>query len=208
MTSLASSDASSERFERAIAAIDEANAADPHTIEVGGEPRPKELTHAEMLTAWMRRLDPEPSEALLLAARAHHIRRWTVPRASYPAGRSGYLRWRRDLHAFHADEVARILAAAGYEEAAIARVRQIVRKERLRRDPEVQTLEDGLNLVFLQTQFDELLERLGDEAKMVAIVRKTWRKMSPRGREAALELELSERGRAVVERALTEPGVS
>ena len=208
MSLLHSSDAFSERFEHAIAAIDEANAADPHTIEVDGKLRPKELTHAEMLAAWVLRLDPEPSEALLLAAHAHHIRRWTVPRESYPAGRSGYLRWRRDLRMFHADEVAHILAVVGYEEAAIARVCQIVRKERLSRDPEVQTLEDGLNLVFLQTQFDELQERLGDEAKMVAIVRKTWRKMSPRGREAALGLELSERGRIIVERALADPGVS
>ena len=138
----------------------------------------------------------------MLAARGHHIRRWTRPRSSYPAGRSGYLRWRRELQLFHAEELGRILREAGYDEPAVARVQQIVRKERLRRDPEVQTLEDGLNLVFLQTQFDELRERLADDEKLVAIVRRTWRKMSPRGREAALGLELSERGRAIVERAL------
>ena len=190
------------RFARAIAAIDAANAADPATITVDGEPRPKELTHAALLSGWVARLVPSPGEALLLAARAHHIRRWTVPRASYPPGRDGYLRWRRDLRAFHADEVAGILRAEGYDEPLVERVQQIVRKEDLYSDPEVQTLEDGLNLVFLQTQFDEFRERLGDDDKLVAIVRRTWRKMSARGREAALDLDLSARGRAIVARAL------
>ena len=194
--------ADAERFARAIAAIDAANAADPATITVDGEPRPKELTHAAMLSQWVLRLVPSPGEALLLAARGHHIRRWTVPRASYPPGRDGYLRWRRDLRAFHADEVAGILRAEGYDEPLVARVQQIVRKEELYSDPEVQTLEDGLNLVFLQTQFDEFRERLGDDDKLVAIVRRTWRKMSARGREAALGLDLSERGHAIVASAL------
>lgn len=194
--------ADAERFARAIAAIDAANAADPATILVNGEPRPKELTHAALLCDWVARLAPSAGEALLLAARAHHIRRWTVPRASYPPGREHYLRWRRDLRRFHADEAARILRAEGYDEPLVDRVRQIVRKEALFSDPEVQTLEDGLNLVFLQTQFDEFRERLGDDERLVAIVRRTWRKMSARGREAALGLDLSDRGRALVARAL------
>ena len=191
-----------ERFARAIAAIDAANAADPATIMVEGEPRPKELTHAALLCEWVARLVPAPGEALLLAARAHHIRRWTVPRSSYPPGRAAYLRWRRELRRFHADEAARILRAEGYDDPLIERVQQIVRKEELFSDPEVQTLEDGLNLVFLQTQFDEFRERLGDDERLTTIVRRTWRKMSERGREAALGLELSERGRAIVARAL------
>ena len=196
-----------ERFERAIAAIDAANADDPQRITVDGVPQPKELTHARMLGAWVRRLDPAPSEALLLAAHAHHVRRWTVPRNSYPPGRQAYLRWRRDLHAFHAAEAARLLRGAGYDARTIERVQEIVRKQRLTRDPattdpEVQTLEDGLNLVFLETQFDELIERLDDDARTAAIVAKTWRKMSPRGHEAALALALSPRAGAIVERAL------
>ena len=119
-------------------------------------------------------------------------------------GREHYLRWRRDLRRFHADEAARILRAEGYDEPLVDRVRQIVRKEALFTDPDVQTLEDGLNLVFLLTQFDEFRERLGDDERLVAIVRRTWRKMSARGREAALGLELSERARAIVARAIEE----
>ncbi len=167
-----------------------------------GGKRPKELVHAEMLTEWVRQLSPESGEPLLLAARAHHIRRWMMPRSSYPAGRSGYLRWRRDLHRFHADETGRILESVGYDAETITRVQQIVRKERLTLDPEVQALEDGLCLVFLQLQLDELTDRVGDNDKMLDVLRKSWRKMSPKGREFALALELSEEGQELVRQAL------
>ena len=167
-----------ERFDRAIAAIDAANADSPTGVE---------LDHARRVTDWVRKLVPVPSETLLLAARAHHIRRWTVPRSSYPDGRSGYLRWRRDLHEVHADEAGRILADVGYDPDTVARVQDIVRKKRLSSDPEVQALEDALCLVFIETQYDELAGRL-DSAKMASVVAKTLAKMSDRGRALAGEL--------------------
>jgi len=194
----------SERFARAIAAIDAANAADPHLLDTPSGKRPKELVHAELLTAWVQRLRTDASEPLLLAARGHHIRRWTLPRSSYPPGRRGYLEWRRHLHRFHADEVGTILDDLGYDAATITRVQQIVRKERLTLDPEVQTLEDGLCLVFLQLQLDELSGRVADNEKMVGVLKKSWRKMSPAGRAFALGLDLSEEGRELVRRALDE----
>ena len=191
-----------ERFRRAISLMDAANADDPNLLDTSEGKRPKELVHAELLTEWVRRLDSSPSEALLLAARAHHIRRWVMPRSSYPKGRSGYLRWRRDLHRFHAAETAVLLERAGYGPETIARVQQIVRKERLTLDPEVQTLEDGLCLVFLRLQLDELTGRVADNAKMVDVLKKSWRKMSPAAREFALTLDLSEEGRELVRQAL------
>ncbi|MBV9951934.1 MAG: DUF4202 domain-containing protein [Acidimicrobiia bacterium] len=196
---------SGERLARAIAAIDAANADDPSTIVVDGVARPKEQAHAEMMTAWVQRLDPDADDAQLLAARAHHLRRWVVPRADYPDGRAGYLRWRTAQKKRHADDVAAILTAEGYAESTIARVQSIVRKEGLGHgDPAVQTHEDALCLVFLQTQFDDLIARLGHE-RSVEVVAKTLAKMSERGREVALGLPLSEAGAAVVREALA-PG--
>lgn len=190
------------RFQRAIELIDAANAEDPNVLETPTGPRPKELVHAELLTNWIGELEPEPSEALLLAARGHHIRRWVMPRSSYPKGRSAYLQWRRDLHRYHADQVGAILDRAGYDAGTVARVQQIVRKERLTQDPEVQTLEDGLCLVFLQLQLDSTADTVADDERMVEVLRKSWRKMSPSGRTFALGLELSDRGRELVRRAL------
>ena len=190
------------RLAVALAAVDAANADDPHTIVVGGVVRPKELTHAEMMTRWVRRLSPGCSDEQLIAARAHHLRRWAIPRDTYPRDRAGYLRWRTAQQRQHAEDVASIMRDAGYGEESVERVQAIVRKRGLGRDPEVQVHEDALCLVFLETQFDELAESVGDEARMVEILRKTAAKMSPAGLAAARTLPLSAEGAALLGRAL------
>jgi hypothetical protein len=182
------------RFDRAFEIIDELNRQDPTAIRIGGESVPRELAHARLMTDWVLRLQPDASAELLLAARAHHLRRWQVPRDSEPAGRAGYLRWRAGLQEFHATEAARALTEAGYDESTADRVGAIIRKHDLRRDPEVQVLEDALCLVFLETGFAALRARQGDDST-AAILRKTLKKMSPAGQRHALRLDLAEADR-------------
>ena len=192
----------SERLSAALTAIDAANADDPHTVVVDGVERPKELAHAELMTQWVRTLAPDCSEEQLIAARAHHLRRWSIPRGDYPRDRAGYLRWRTALRRRHTDEVAEIMRRAGYGDGEIARVQAIVGKKGLGRDPDVQVHEDALCLVFLATQFDELAAQVDDDDKMVEILRKTAGKMSPAGLAAAGTLPLSPAGAALLARAL------
>lgn len=190
-----------DRFSRAIAAIDARNADDPHTILIDGAAQPKELTHARMVTDWVRRLRPDASEALLLAARAHHLRRWAIPRDSYPQGRVPYLQWRRALQDLHARELRDILTAEGYDAATIDRAEWILRKRDLKTDPEVQALENAICLVFLQTQFLDTARKL-ERAKMVDILRKTLQKMTDPGKQAALQLDLNDEERQLLAEAL------
>jgi hypothetical protein len=195
-----------DRFAAAIGAIDAANALDPTRLVVGGVERPKELAHAELVTAWVHRLRPDASEALLLAARGHHFRRWTVPRTSYPTGRRGYLRWRRDLHQQQARELSELLGQCGYDDATVARVAALVRKEGLGRDgaaadPDVQTLEDAICLVFLETQLTDFATR-HDDAKLLGVLAKTAQKMSPGAVARVHELPLDDGARALLARAL------
>jgi len=192
-----------DRLQAAIDAIDAENAADPKRIEIRGEKRPKELAHAVLASDWVRKLDPEASDPLLLAARAHHIRRWEVPREDYPDGKAGYHRWRRELQKRHAGHVGRILLEQGYDESTIGRVQSIVRKQELGSDPEVQVFEDALCLVFIETQFRELADRLGDD-KLVDVTRKTIAKMSDAGIARVRELSLSDEDMALIERALSQ----
>lgn len=192
-----------DRLAAALAAIDAANADDPNVIRVDGVERPKELAHAQLMTRWVRTLDPDCSDEQILAARAHHLRRWTIPRASYPDGRSGYLKWRTALKRQHGDDVGAILQDAGYDDASVARVQAIVTKRGLGHDPAVQVHEDALCLVFLETQLDELASRMGDD-KTVDILQKTAKKMSPAGLEAARELHFSPPAAALLERALAD----
>jgi hypothetical protein len=191
-----------DRLARALDAIDAANAGDPHTIMIDGVSRPKELAHAELMTRWVRTLDPDCSDEQLLAARAHHLRRWTIPRDSYPEGRAGYLRWRTALKRQHADDVGEILRGAGYDDGVVARVQVIVSKQGLGRDPAVQVHEDALCLVFLETQLDELAGKLGED-KTIDVLQKTAKKMSPAGLQAALGLRFAPAATALLELALT-----
>ena len=46
-------------FDRAIAAIDAANADDPNIVTVREITGPKEVVHAELVTEWVRRLRPD-----------------------------------------------------------------------------------------------------------------------------------------------------
>jgi hypothetical protein len=193
-----------DRLAAALIAIDAANADDPNVITVDGVARPKELAHAELMTHWVRTLDPGCSEEQLLAARAHHLRRWTIPRASYPEGRSGYLKWRTALKRQHAADVGAILRQAGYDDDSVARVQAIVAKRGLGHDHAVQVHEDALCLVFLETQLDELAGRMGDD-KTVDILQKTAKKMSPAALDAARALRFSPSEAALLDRALASP---
>ena len=198
--------ARNRRFEAALAAIDAANEDDPHSIEVRGERRPKERAHAELVTGWVRRLRPEASEPLLLAARAHHIRRWEIPRDSYPMDRPGYLRWRVELQKHHANVTNQILREVGYEEDVIVRVQDILRKRGLGRDPEVQAFEDALCLTFLETQLASFSDKHPSEQARAVLV-KTVKKMSPAARRHARDLRLPESSRAALLAALEGAGL-
>src|SRR5689334_10030907 len=97
------------RFERAIARFDAENSQDPNRELVDGIDSPRELIYSQWLTDWVLRLCPDASEALRLATRCQHLRRWEVPRNSYPMTRVGYLQWREGLKKFHAQTAGEIL---------------------------------------------------------------------------------------------------
>ncbi len=193
-----------DRVTRALAAIDEANARDPAIVAVRDRRGPKELVHAELVTDWVCRMRPDASDALLLAARGHHLRRWTVPRSTYPTGRAGYLKWRKDLHAQHAAELGALLADCGHDDATIARVQALVRKDGLTRaapDDDAQVLEDALCLVFLETQLADVAARL-DAETLAGVLAKTVRKMSPRGLGLVADVPLTAQARRLLDEAL------
>jgi hypothetical protein len=199
--------ADAERFNRAVRRFDAANAEDPHREVVDGVSYAKELLYAQRMTTWLERFAPDASEALRLAARCQHIRRWMIPRSRYPMDRRGYLQWRTALARFHAETAAEILREVGYEEAIIRRVQSLVRKEGLKRDAEVQCLEDVICLVFLESYCADFA-RQHEAAKALGIMRKTLDKMSPRGREVARGLDLPQEVQRLIDAALTaEQGV-
>lgn len=187
------------RLENTLRRIDQLNAGDP-SLDAG---QPAAKLYGQRMSEEMARYLPQAHELLQLAARAQHIQRWTIKRGDYPAGREGYRQWRTDLGRFHAEKTGELMRDAGYDEDEIARVGQLLRKERLKLDPDVQALEDVICLVFLRYYLDDFAGKHPND-KVVDILRKTWRKMSEAGRAAALTLPLSTATLGYVERALKE----
>lgn len=188
----------SPRYDAAAAAIDEANAADPNSVEVRGQQVALALVHGQLAAEWIARLVPDPDETLLLAARAHHLRRWELRRDSYPSGRPGYLRWRRDQKTRHATDVAAILAPCGYEPSEIERVQALIRREPVEGS---QAVEDAACLVFIETQLASFAART-DHDLTIGVIRKTARKMSERGLELVAAIPLGDTERSLLDEAL------
>ncbi len=189
-----------ERFSEAIKKIDAANMEDPRSEIVHGSPQPRELLFAQRVYRWVEQLVAEPSEELLLAARAHTLCRWRIPRDRYPMTTVGYHQWRNALAQFHADEAESILRAASYPVDKIQKVRDFITKENWPENKEACVLEDADCLVFLDTKLPDYLDAW-EESKTLRILRRTLRKMTPEGRAQALQLKLGDRVRELVRRA-------
>jgi len=182
----------SPQFSAVISAIDAVNAEDPRKITVDGAEHPYETIYANRMTETLERMYPDASELLRIAARAQHIRRWQIPRDTYPRNREGYQKWRLEMRQLHADLVGGIMRENGYSDEDIALVGSYLRKERLKREADSQALENVVDVVFLAYYWDEFIAKFPhyDDDKLIDIVGKTLRKMSSHGHQAALALDM------------------
>ena len=185
---------------RARELIDDAHAADPTR---GADGRAAELVYADRMEAWVARLAGDASPILRLAARCQHLERWSVPRASFPEGKAGYLNWRKSLYGKQAARAKGLLLAAGVSSAEADDAATWVSKTGLKSNPGTQALEDAAVLVFLENEIGAFAAQHAEypREKFVDILKKTWRKMSPRAQEMARTLELPPGIAALVQEA-------
>ncbi|MDB6168856.1 MAG: hypothetical protein JWM88_1720 [Verrucomicrobia bacterium] len=173
-----------DAYTRARRLIDDAHAGDPAR---GPDGRAAELAYADHVEAWVARLVPDASALLRLAARCQHLERWTVPRATFPLDRPGYLAWRRSLYVKQAARARELLLAAGVAAAEADDVSTWVSKTGLKTIAGTQALEDAAVLVFLESEISAFAAQHAGypREKFIDILRKTWRKLSPHAREMA-----------------------
>ncbi len=178
------------RFKNTIADFDAINAQDPNLLDLDGKQQPKELVYSQRLCEMLTRYAPEASEALKLAARAQHIQRWTSPRSDYLMTKPGYMQWRSNLKVHHAKVASKVMQENGYDEDTIQQVCTLLKKENLRTNADTQTLEDVIVLAFLEHDLEAFVEKYKDysEEKFLTILRKSYLKMSDKGRAAALSI--------------------
>jgi hypothetical protein len=185
---------------KARVAIDAAHGRDPHRTPDG---RAAELVYADQMEKWVVQIVPDADPVLRLAARCQHLERWSVPRSSFPVGKPGYLAWRRSLYVKQAERARELLTGAGIPPEKAAEAATWVSKTGLKTNPGTQALEDAAVLVFLESEIEAFAAQHAEypREKFVDILRKTWRKMSPRAQELALGLDLPESIGALVREA-------
>jgi hypothetical protein len=189
-------------FKKAMDAFDHYNLKDPNQEIVNGQRVSKELAYAERMTNLLLQYNPESSEYLQLAARSQHIGRWEIARSSYPMDRKGYMQWRNKLKEHHIAIVEPILKNSGYDEPTIEKVKFLLLKKELTSNPDMQTLEDVICLVFLKYYVEEFVAKRTRE-KVVDILHKTIKKMSAKAIESAAEIPLSDNVKSMIHEAVS-----
>jgi hypothetical protein len=191
----------SARFDKAITTFDAYNLNDPHQEQVGESSVPKELLYAQRMSKRLDDFYPAAPQHLKLAAHCQHIGRWEIPREAYPMDRKGYLQWRNVLKAHHARLAEQILMSCRYDQETIEKVKSLLLKKGLHSNPDTQTLEDVICLVFIEYYLEDFAEK-HEPQKVVDVLKKTLKKMSPRAIEAASRIPVSERIKILLHQAL------
>ncbi|GAA3702534.1 hypothetical protein GCM10022421_06420 [Oceanisphaera sediminis] len=189
------------RLQQVLALIDAENREDPNQELADGQHWPKEYLYSCRMSDTLAQFMPNAPELLQIACRAQHIKRWSIPRSDYPMDKAGYKRWRSELAQFHGDLSANMMAKVGYDAGEQQRIKDLLLKKQLKRDPLVQALEDVICLVFIRYYLADFATR-HQEDKLIDIIRKTWGKMSPDGHAAALQVSLAPAMQALVGKAL------
>src|SRR5690606_10547768 len=192
-----------EKFTRAIEAFDAYNSKDPNLEVDNGKPYPKELLYAMRMSQRLNAFAPEAPDYLQLAARCQHIGRWEIPRSKYPMDRQGYPKWRNELKRHHATIAEGILGECGYDANTLDVVIFLLLKKQLHVNPDTQLLEDVVCLVFLEHYLDDFSAK-HEEDKIVDILKKTLKKMSPRAAREAPGVVRTDAMRELLEKAVGE----
>ena len=190
----------SERFAKAIEAFDGYHRKDPNQESYKGQAFPKELLYAQRMTDRLEQFAPHADEPVKLAARCQHIGRWEIPRAKYPMDKKGYLQWRNEEKLHHAKIAENILTGCGYDPETIDRVKFLLLKKELFTNASTQLLEDVVCLVFIEYYLEEFADKHEDE-KVVDILRKTMKKMTPGAIQAVGGLKIPERIKTLISQA-------
>lgn len=190
------------RLPAVFKAIDDINLQDPNTSTVDGKEVAKEWIYGVRMTECINEYWPDANEYVQIAVRAQHIKRWHLKRTEFEPGRTGYLKWRKELGKYHAELTASLMANCGYNQEECDKTAAIIRKEKIKANADSQMLEDVACLVFLQYYFDEFSEKYTEE-KIIDIVQKTWKKMSEQGHQIALSLTFPEHLAKLVQKALS-----
>jgi len=190
------------QFKNALEEFDRYNAKDPNKEKANGQPVPKELLYAQRMTDRLLKYLPGAPAYLQLAARAQHIGRWEISRSQFPMDKKGYFQWRNKLKEHHAAIAEPILKNSGFDLVTIEKIKSLILKKEIAANPDMQTLEDVICLVFLEYYCEEFAAKHKNE-KVIDILRKTIKKMSTNAIHSVSAIPLTNKIKSMIDEAST-----
>lgn len=114
--------------------------------------------------------------------------------------KKGYLQWRNAEKIHHAKIAERILNECGYEAGTIEQVKTLVLKKELATNAQTQLLEDVVCLVFIEHYLEDFAAK-HETGKVIDIIQKTVKKMTPKAIVAVDQLQISDKTKSLLKQA-------
>ena len=189
-----------QKIQAAFNAFDDYNSADPETELVDGKNTPRALVYGQRMSARLNQFDSNASEAVQLSARCQHVGRWEIARNTYAMDKKGYFQWRHAEKVHQCNIADKILRECEFDEVIIEKVKFLLMKKELQSNSDTKLLEDVICLVFIEFYLEEFAAKHDDE-KVIDILQKTIKKMTPKAIDEISSLSLSDKIKLLIQKA-------
>ena len=181
---------SEKQYNKAVVLINSVHQLDPNSETVDGIEIKSELLYCQRMLSILKKVQPNASLELQLAAQCQHISRWSIPRATFPTGKKGYYEWRAAIMKHQLSVTTSVLQQAEINGQSIEIIVDALKNKADKSNINASIIEDTACLTFIKWYLVPFAGQF-DPEKAKVILQKTANKMSERGLKLISEIELS-----------------
>ena len=181
---------SEKQYNKAVVLINSVHQQDPNSETVDGIEIKAELLYSRRMLSILKKVQPNASLELQLAAQCQHISRWSIPRVTFPIGKKGYYEWRAAIMKHQLSVTTSVLQQAEINGQSIEIIVDALKNKADKSNINASIIEDTACLTFIKWYLVPFAGQF-DPEKAKVILQKTANKMSERGLKLISEIELS-----------------
>ncbi len=179
-----------KQYNKAVVLINSVHQLDPNSETVDGIEIKAELLYSRRMLSILKKVQPNASLELQLAAQCQHISRWSIPRVTFPIGKKGYYEWRAAIMKHQLSVTTSVLQQAEINGQSIEIIVDALKNKADKSNINASIIEDTACLAFIKWYLVSFAGQF-DPEKAKVILQKTAGKMSERGLKLISEIELS-----------------
>lgn len=179
-----------KQYNEAVELINSVHNQDPNSETVDGVEIKAELLYSQRMLSILKKVQPNASLELQLAAQCQHISRWSIPRATFSMDKKGYYQWRAAVMEHQLSVTTSVLKQVEINEQSIEIIVDALKNKADKSNINASIIEDTACLAFIKWYLVSFAEQF-DPEKAKVILQKTAGKMSETGLKLISEIELS-----------------